>query len=497
VIDLRGRSVTPGFQDAHVHPVHGGLAKLRCELHEDRLSGPPNDLIEAYVAAHPDEAWIRGGGWYMAAFEGGTPRREDLDRIVPDRPAFLTNRDGHGAWVNSKALELAGITAETPDPADGRIERDADGTPSGTLHEGAMALVTRLMPDDTPAELEEALRLGQRYLHEMGITAWQDAIVEPHNEERAYVALASRGELTGRVVGAMWWEHHRGAEQIEEFVERRRTTAIGRYAPTSVKLMMDGVLENFTGAMLEPYGDGHGGTTDNRGLLQIDPDGLSSWVPALDALGFQPHFHAIGDRAVRASLDAVAAARRANGPSDTRPHIAHIQVIHPDDIPRFRELDVAANAQALWAVHEAQMDMLTIPFLGDRWRWQYPFGSLRAAGAVLAMGSDWSVSSANPLWQMHTAVERQNPAWLVGESEVFLPDERIDLVDALAAFTAGSAWVNHLDDVTGTIEAGKYADLAILDRDLFDRGAGAIGKARVVATFVEGQSVYEDAALDD
>ena len=179
---------------------------------------------------------------------------------------------------------------------------------------------------------------GQRHLHEFGITAWQDAIVEPHAEERAYVALASRGELTGRVVGALWWDHHRGAEQIEEFVERRRATAIGRYAPTSVKLMMDGVLENFTGAMLEPYGDGHGGTTDNRGLLQIDPDGLAQWVPAIDALGFQPHFHAIGDRAVRASLDAVEAARRANGPSDTRPHIAHIQVIHPDDIPRFREL---------------------------------------------------------------------------------------------------------------------------------------------------------------
>ena len=173
--------------------------------------------------------------------------------------------------------------------------------------------------------------------------------------------------------------------------------------------MMDGVLENFTGAMLEPYEDGHGGTTDNRGLLQIDPDGLASWVPALDALGFQPHFHAIGDGAVRASLDAVEAARRANGPSDTRPHIAHIQVIHPDDIPRFRTLDVAANAQPLWAAHESQMDVLTIPFIGDRWRWQYPFRSLKAAGAVVAMGSDWSVSSANPIWEMHMAVERRPP----------------------------------------------------------------------------------------
>ncbi len=277
---------------------------------------------------------------------------------------------------------------------------------------------------------------------------------------------------------------------------RREATAIGRYAPTSVKLMMDGVLENFTGAMLEPYGDGHGGTTDNRGLLQIDPDGLASWVPAIDALGFQPHFHAIGDRAVRASLDAVEAARRANGPSDTRPHIAHIQVIHPDDIPRFRILDVAANAQPLWASHETQMDVLTIPFIGERWRWQYPFRSLKAAGAVLAMGSDWSVSSANPIWEMHLAVERLTPAWYAGEREVFLPDERLDLVDALAGFTTGSAWVNHLERDTGSLEVGKAADLVVLDRDLFDRGAGRILDARVVGTFIDGVAVVEDPALD-
>ena len=495
VIELRGRAVTPGFQDAHVHPVHGGLTMLRCDLHEDAQSGPGYDRIEAYAREHPDEMWIRGGGWYMAAFEGGTPRREDLDRIVPDRPVFLTNRDGHGAWVNSKALELAGVTADTPDPSDGRIERDADGTPSGTLHEGAMDFVTRLMPDDTSTELEEALRLGQRYLQSFGITAWQDAIVEPHSEERAYVALASRGELTGRVIGAMWWDHHRGADQIDEFIERRKATAIGRYSPTSVKLMMDGVLENFTGAMLEPYLDDHGAATGNRGLLQIDPEGLASWVPALDALGFQPHFHAIGDGAVRASLDAVEAARRANGPSDTRPHIAHIQVIHPDDIPRFRALDVAANAQALWASHDDQMDVLTIPFLGERWRWQYPFRSLKAAGAVLAMGSDWSVSSPNPLWEMHIAVERQSPSWYAGYRDVFLPDERLDLMDALVGFTIGSAYVNHLDEITGTLEVGKLADLVVLDRDLFDRAAGQIMESTVVATFIEGEAVYETAEL--
>ncbi len=493
VIELAGRTVTPGFQDAHVHPIHGGVARLRCELHGIHGLDAYLETIATYAADHPDEAWIRGAGWSMSDFPGGTPRREDLDQILPDRPVFLVNRDGHGAWVNSKALELAGINASTVDPSDGRFERDPDGSPTGTVHEGAMDLVGRHLPDDTPAELEAALRLGQAYLHSLGITAWQDAIIRPESEERAYVALASRGELTARVVGALWWERHRGLDQIDEFVARREATSIGRYQATSVKLMMDGVLENFTGAMLEPYGDGAGGSTGNRGLLQIEPNVLATALPRLDALGFQAHFHAIGDRAVRASLDAVEAARRANGPSDTRPHISHIQVIHPDDIGRFRTLDVAANAQPYWACYEGQMDKLTIPFLGDRWLWQYPFRSLRAAGAVLAMGSDWSVSTPDPLLEMEVAVERVADISR-GQREPLLPDERIDLIDALAAFTVGSAYVNHLDD-TGSLEVGKLADLAVLDRDLFDRGAGAIGDARVVGTFVDGVPVFEDPAL--
>ena len=186
VIELRGRTVVPGFQDAHVHPIHGGLAMLRCNLHELYTIAAYEDVIARYASSHPDEAWIRGGGWYMAAFERGSPRREVLDRLSADRPVFLQSRDGHSAWVNSRALELAGISADTMDPADGRVERDADGSPTGTLHEGAMDLVARHLPDDTPTDVEEALRLGQRHLHGLGITAWQDAIIEPHLEEPAY-----------------------------------------------------------------------------------------------------------------------------------------------------------------------------------------------------------------------------------------------------------------------------------------------------------------------
>jgi predicted amidohydrolase YtcJ len=496
VIEGRGRTVTPGFGDAHVHPVHAGLDQLRCELRGSRGIPAYLDVIAAYAASHPDEAWIRGGGWSMDDFPGGVPTRTDLDRVVPDRPALLRSRDGHTAWVNTLALDLAGVTAGTADPEDGRIDRDAAGEPIGSLQEGAVDLVDRFAPGTTRDELVAALRLAQAELHALGITNWQDAIVRPDAEEIAYVELAGRGELSARVVGALWWERSRGAEQIGELVERRTRTTTDRYRATSVKIMQDGVIENFTAGVLDPYLDLAGRPTDNRGLSQVDPEALKGYVATLDELGFQPHFHALAERAVREALDAVEAARRANGLSDTRPHIAHIQVIHPDDIRRFRELNVVANAQPLWAIREGQMEKLTIPFLGpERTTWQYPFRALLAAGATLAMGSDWSVSSANPLLEMEVAVNRTTDAY-GADYPVFLPEQRIDLMDALGGFTAGTAWVNHLEDDLGSIEVGKTGDFVVLDRDLFDRGAGKIREARVVATFIDGAPVFEDPALE-
>ncbi len=493
VVDLRCGMAVPGFGDAHVHPIHGGLAMVRCELHSDTYEQSLDGylgIIVAYAAANPDQAWIRGGGWSMGDFPNGTPRREDLDRIVPDRPVFLPNRDGHSAWVNTRALEIAGVTNETADPYDGRIERDPDGTATGSLHDGAMDLVEEHIPPDTADELIEGLRAGQRYMHERGLTAWQDAIVGP-TEEVAYRALGNSGELTARVVGALWWDRHRGPEQIDDLLERRARGPAGRYRPTSVKIMQDGVLETFTGAMIEPYLGRDGRPTTNRGPSMVDPAVLNEAVTRLDRAGFQVHFHAIGDRGVRECLDAVEAARRANGPSDNRHHIAHIQVIHPADIARFAKLDVVANAQPLWAIHEVQLDELTIPFLGPaRSAWQYPFASLLRAGARLAMGSDWSVSTPNPLIEMEHAVTRV--AWLWrGKKEPFLPGERLSLDQALAGFTTGTAFVNHMETETGSIEVGKLADLAILDRDLFAPDAGPIGDAKVLATIVGGGFVYE------
>lgn len=496
IVDLHGRMLIPGFQDAHVHPVWGGLDMLRCDLAELATAPEYLDAIGRYVAEHPADEWILGGGWQMSAFPGGTPTAEALDAVTGGRPAFLPNRDGHGAWVNSAALRLAGIDRHTPDPADGRIERDPDGHPSGTLHEGAMALVNRLLPEEPLERLTEALLVGQRYLHSFGITAWQDAIVGSYGDAGdpgpAYLAAAADGRLSARVVGAIWWDRTAGLEQIPSILERRDRYRGGRFAATSVKVMQDGVAENFTASMLEPYCDGHGHFTDNSGISFVAPETLNEAVPILDAEGFQVHFHAIGDRAVRECLDAVEQAIARNGRRDNRHHIAHIQVVHPEDVARFRELGVAANMQSLWATYEPQMVDLTLPFLGEpRSAWQYPFGDLLRSGAVLAAGSDWSVSTPDPMAAIHTAVNRKAaPGHEEGEYDAFLPEQAIDLATSLTAYTAGSAWVNHLDDTTGTIEVGKLADLALLDRDPFAGSADRIGATRVLQTFVEGERVY-------
>jgi predicted amidohydrolase YtcJ len=496
VVDLAGRLLLPGFQDAHVHPVYGGMDLLECDLREHEGSRETTlAAIAEYAAAHPDRQWIVGSGWYMGDFEHGTPRREDLDAVVPDRPAFFPNRDGHSTWVNTKALELAGIDASTPDPADGRIERDPDGTPTGTLHEGAAALVERLLPAHTDTEWDDAFRAGQGYLHRFGITAWQDAIVTP-DILAIYRRAADAGALTGRVEAALWWDRERGGEQVDEFVEASRSLPPGRLRANSVKLMLDGVAETFTASMLAPFLNGDGEPTANTGIDFIDPEALKDYVTRLDAAGLQPHFHALGDRAVRQALDAVEAARAANGMTDTRPHLAHIQVVNPDDVPRFAALGAVANAQPLWACHDPQMDVLTVPFLGpERAAQQYPFASLLRAGARLAMGSDWAVSTPNPLVEIEVAVNRAFRHPLLPHPEVFLPAERLTLEQAVHGFTMGSAYANHLETSTGSITPGKLADLAIVDRDLFAADAGRIGDARVLATFVGGTAVFEDPGL--
>ena len=503
VVDLGGRAVLPGFVDAHVHPTHGGMSVIRCDLRGAGSAAEAVERVARYAREHPDQQWITGGGWELSWFAGGVPHRSLLDAVVPDRPVYLPNRDAHGAWVNSRALELSGVHTGTPDPDDGRIERDPDGSPQGTLHEGATRLVANRMPAPTFDDRVAALLAGQAYLHSMGVTGWQDAIVGDYlgwlDPLDVYLAAAESGRLTGRVVGALWWDRNRGGEQIDDLLARRERAGgpagTGRFRATSVKIMQDGIAENFTAGMVAPYldVDGHGGGT---GLSYVDPAALREYASTLDAAGFQLHFHAIGDRAIRESLDAITACRDANGHTDTRPHIAHLQVIQPADVPRFGTLGAAATMQALWAYHEPQMDELTIPFLGpERTEWQYPFGSLQATGAQLAAGSDWPVTTANPFHALQVAVTRLPPPGEgSGAEEPFLPVQRLDLATAFDAYTIGSAYVNRAEQETGSIEAGKLADLVVVDRDPFAGSDSEIGSVRVLATYVDGTPVFTNPA---
>jgi predicted amidohydrolase YtcJ len=496
-VDLAGGTLLPGFIDAHAHPVFAGYQLRRCDLSGAEHAADYIEIVATYARDHPDEEWIAGGGWAMAAFPAGIPTRYQLDAVVPDRPVFLPNRDGHGAWVNSRALMLAGIDAHTPDPPDGRIERDADGEPVGMLQEGAASLVARLLPPVTEEDYYLGLLAAQDYLLSLGITGWQDAILGSAMDEadptNVYLRAAQAGTLRVKVVGALWWDRHRGLDQLPELLHRRSAGQAGGFRATSVKMMLDGVAENHTAAMLEPYLDGDGCLTGQAGLDFIDPAELPRFVTALDREGFQVHFHALGDRAVRHALDALEAARRHNGEPSARHHLAHLQVVHPDDVPRFAALGATANIQPLWATHEPQMDDLTIPFLGERRAgWQYPFRSLLEAGAALCAGSDWPVSSPDPLWGTHVAVNRSLPARVGGHGgEPFLPGQRLALESALAAYTSGSARVNGLEPAVGAIRPGLDADFAVVDADLSVLPPGEICAASVRQTWIGGQLAYE------
>jgi hypothetical protein len=483
VVELHGETVLPGFGDAHVHPISAGLLADRVDLHA--LPDDPRAYLAAirrYAAAHPERPWVLGSGWELTAFPRGEPGREVLDEAVGDRPALLESNDGHVAWASTRALELAGVTAGTPEPHDGRIVREPHGGPSGTLVDGAMALVRSHVPADTHVELVAGLRAAQAQLHAWGVTAWQDAHADPETLA-VYRDAASAGWLTARVTGAQWWERDEGLEQIDRFEAERARSAIGPLKADAVKIMLDGILESRTALMVDPYAG-----TDDRAVPFVDPEVLKLAVPELDRRGFACHFHAIGDGAVRLALDAVAEARRRNGPGGPRHHAAHLEVVKPADVPRFAELGMTANIQPFWAVDDEQMRGLRIPALGpERAAWQYVFRGLADAGARLAGGSDWPVTTGNPLLEIEVAIRRVAPT--ARGAAPFVPEQRLTLDEALAAFTIGTAYVNGLDAETGTLEVGKRADLVILDRNLRDPDAGPIGDARVVATYVDGRPV--------
>ena len=501
VVELGGKLALAAFGDAHVHAVAGGLESLRCNLVGLGTRQDTLDAVAAYCAGRPGDAWVLGGGWTMAAFPGGLPTAADLDTVTGGRAAFLPNRDHHSAWVNTAALDLAGVDAGTPDPPDGRIERDEAGRPTGALHDGAMRLVARHAPRASAAELRAGLLAAQAHLHSLGITRFQDACVGAAAELGipdtfdTYRRAAADGVLTCHVTGALWWDRSRGLGQVDDLLARREQANHGRFRAGTVKLMLDGVCETFTAAMSAPYLDRRGHPTAHAGRLFIDHETLEAATQRLAGEGFQLHFHAIGDRAVSAALDALAALP-AQGRRAARHHLAHLQFIRPQDVGRFRALDAVANFQPLWACNEPQMEDLTLPFVGpERAAWQYQIGSLAAMGTRIAFGSDWPISSADPLQEMHVAVNRVKSQRLgrPGEPECespFLPAQAITLADAIGAFTGGVDWVNHEENVVGTLKPGSRADVAVLDQDLFTVPASDIGGTSVIMTVASGQVVF-------
>lgn len=492
VVSVEGATVLPGFIDAHVHPIIGGRTLLRCSLAEFTECDDYLAAVQTYAQGLGPNEWITGGGWSMSAFDRGVPDAASLDGVSGGRPALLYNRDTHSAWVNTAALRLAGIDATTADPAGGRIERDADGVPSGALHDAAMTLVSSFLPPESDESRLAALRAGQKYLNDFGITEWQDAKVLPEDIE-SYLTLQDRGQLTARVVGAFWLDPERGVEQCEDILRAARDVPPGLFSVGSVKIMLDGVCETFTAHMHEPYSNRHDHGAAGTGIKFFDADLLIECARRLDATGFQLHFHAVGDAAVTEALDTVEAVRLFNGPSPNRPHVAHVQVVRPADVYRFRSLGVSVNAQPLWARLEPQMTELTLPFLGpERGHWQYPFGDMESAGARLAFGSDWPVSTPDPIRILHVAVNRSpvpvNTTWNPTDG-AFLPEQRLSLPTALRAYTRGSAWLNRHENLSGAIRIGTSADFAVLDSNPFTRPRAEIWRSKVIQTWLGGEQI--------
>ncbi|MEE4452176.1 amidohydrolase [Novosphingobium resinovorum] len=489
VVDLGGRMVVPGFGDAHAHPMFGGLTHARCPITDGKTPEQYAALIAACVAKKPGDGVVYGIGWAQTNFPGISPRKETLDAISKDRPILFGSFDGHAMWANSKALELAGITRDTPDPLGGTIGRDANGEPNGAIWElSGIALFDKLIPPPTPAELQASIRYVVHHFNSLGITQWHDAGVEFNDDGtspmvEAYRAVRDAGQLTAHVAIDLKWKNERGLDQIPAIIAAsKRAEGYGLNAH-SVKFYLDGVLPQHTAAMLQPYVG-----TNERGKPAVTPATLAAAVTQLDAQGIQMHTHSEGDAAVRESLDAVAAARAKNGRSDTRPMISHMNVIDPADQPRFGQLGVYAVFQPYWASNYDDMDLQKKAIGPERASNIYPAANVVKGGGKMAYGSDWPVDSAYPLDGMQVALTRTNP--LEPQRGALLPDQAVTLKEALASYTLHVAEADHFDKDTGSIVAGKQADLVVLDRNIFELAPDAIAATKVVLTMFEGKPVY-------
>ncbi len=491
-IDLGGKLVLPGIIDAHTHPAESAQDLGKCSL-ADQMLAPAE--IKAKVAPCLKDRPADRTRWFeviQVNSSGLTLTLADLDAMLADRPMLLEDTSGHTVWANSAALAAAHIGAATRDPAGGRIERDATGNPTGTLRDTAAEIVLGAKPaaslEMEASQLEKALD-GMRAT---GITSVQDADADAH-DMRIYKRLYDTHRLNMRVRASFGLKRaHRPADAlIGEAIKFRAAWAVDPefLRADAVKIFADGVIEYpaQTAALLEPYLDAAGRPTHNRGPTYYAQDHLDRIVSAADAAGFTVHIHAIGDRAVRSALDAFADARRRNGVRDNRDQIAHLELIDPKDFARFKQLGVIANFQLLWAERDPYIASATVPYLGpERSRYLYPARSLKEAGALIAGGSDWGVSSYNPFEAMEHAVTRSEARG----REPLLPEQSISLQDAVDAYTINAAFALKQERTTGSLEPGKRADFIVLDRDIFAIDPFELHDTRVLATYLDGREVY-------
>jgi predicted amidohydrolase YtcJ len=468
VVDAGGLTVLPGLIDSHIHAAEGALALGGCSLHNEQLTIEQAAApIRACIAADETSTWMVVNEVNPAGFKA---TRRELDAIDTQRPLFLWGADGHTAWVNSRALEVAKITRETRDPADGRIERDAKGEPTGFLVDGATGLALSMMDKPTPEKRIDALRRVLPLLHNAGITSYLEANTDEPTV-LAYAEFAKRGELTARVTVAFESSGEDSPGEFERLESlRRRLAGDVLFRADFIKLFADGVMEypTQTAALLAPYNDAQGAPGKSTGKLYLTPEAMTAFVEAANRHSFNIHVHAIGDGAVRETLDVFEKARAAG--SKQLFSIAHLQLVDPADLPRFAKLEVAASLQLLWAQPDNySIDALT-PWIGaERLARQYPARSLAAAGATIAGGSDWDVTSFNPFEAMATAMSRRNPEH--ADRAPLNPAEALPLDAMLRAYTLGAAKLIGRDHEIGSIATGKYADFIVLDRRLTEKTA--------------------------
>ena len=488
VIDAKGGAVVPGFNDAHAHLINGGLSLDQVSLSDAATVDEIKDTIRIWAEAHPEREWITGRGWYYQPFNGAMPTRQLLDALVPDRPAYLIAYDGHTGWANTKALKAAGITRHTANPDSGVIVKDPrSGEPTGALKESAMALMSKVTPKPTDEDRLAAIRAAIDEANQFGITSVQDAGGSP-DDLQLYDRLRKRGELTLRVYQALRADATLTAADLEALDSVRERFADDPLLKTgAIKLVADGVIESHTAAMLEPYANRPGTSGDAR----YTPAGLNAMVGRLDARGWQVMTHAIGDAAVRMTLDAYQYAAQTNpAPERGRRHrIEHIETIAAADVPRFAKLGVVASMQPVHATPSPTPgDVWSTNIGAERAARGWLWASIARPGGPIAFGSDWPVMTLNPRAGLHVATTRTTPEGLPDGG--WLPAERLALRKAIQGYTRDAAWASFDEQRKGTLERDMLADIVVLSEDIFSGPAGRLTGAEVVVTIMDGKVVY-------